>query len=70
MATDLRAQIADLYDAIGIALALLRQQSYGAAEIILTEALRGTRMNTDDTPIDIPAEGPNPTPGGPPAPEW
>jgi hypothetical protein len=66
---DLRGQLAYLYDAIGTALKLIRQQSYGAAEIILAEALKGKTM-TDDPPIDIPDEPYPPTPGGPPPPEW
>lgn len=67
----LRLDNANLYDAIGAALALIRQQSYGAAEIILSEAMKGNTMTTaPDPPIDIPEEPYPPTPGGPPPPEW
>jgi hypothetical protein len=66
----LRAQLAYVHEAIGAALALIRQQSYGAAEIILAEALRGNTMTDYDPPPDIPDEYPDPTPGGPPPPEW
>jgi hypothetical protein len=67
---DLRAQFAYLHEAIGTA--LIRQQSYGAAEIILAEALKGNTMTDYDPPPppDIPDEYPDPTPGGPPPPEW
>jgi hypothetical protein len=54
---DLRAQLAYLYDAIGTALALIRQRSYGAAEIILAEALKGKTM-TDDNPQPPPPPEP------------
>jgi hypothetical protein len=59
----LRGDIANLYDALGAALALVRQQSYGAAEIILSEAMKGTTMTTapDPPPDDGPGDDCPPT---------
>ena len=61
----LRDQLATCHEAIGAALALLRQGSTNAAILVLDEALKGKTMHTPPSdPIDIPDEAPPITPGG------
>lgn len=41
--SDLREQLATAHEAIGAALALLNQESYNAARIVLDDALKGSK---------------------------
>lgn len=64
----LRDQLATAHEAIGAALALVRQQSYGAAEIVLEHALKGKPMPPPEPKPDPPKDNdplPDPGPGGP-----
>lgn len=65
---ELRDQLAFAHEALGCALALVRQQSYGTAEIVLEHALKGTTMREPEPPPPPEPEN-NPDKGGKPGDE-